>query len=626
MNKNLNLFIIILLYILTPIFCSDYSDMYYDSAEYNASCSNKDKGCSFQVSYNYPISPKIPTSIPSDATLSNYRYIYLQFNIPQKQKQKTFYLEAYDTSDGKTIISNGDCYFINTTENIDYEIRIYKKLKMFSYVQFGFLGISSNFTMRVTLRFPLSISLYFNDIALTNSNSLNKSDIPSLSGYLSRREEKINQQKKREKLAKETCTKIMENLFKSTINVTFFEDPYFSFSVVPVPPFLLVNISYSVGLDLSTENRLQSESIVLSQTAVLEGKVYLHYDGLDFLNGKDDSSKNAIKTVESYNKLVTDMISELEIEDNYYTLTISTNADVSLIIYTFSFYYEKTNEINYEIQVQIILVNSLVKDMLAEIEESYDTIDKQEKKDLLIAIAIAMGEIKLVRAKPFLADFMPLIPPLLDTDKATTISIALSTIFHDADDVLINKYGLDPARLGAEFLDMKVVNGIYHADFDCWQSKYGYNIIYDYFFDLATSMRTNREGLFTFKNKKYILWAWKGDYLNLGAGCELGFYYSVTGRDDLHWEVDKSLAMPMTLSLIHKTLGTIVDYWDNWGKDAWWITAFNPNPKFKNINADDLIASYTVKFKNEDMFNEFAKTKRTGWSYDKKNKIAFLNF
>ena len=24
--------------------------------------------------------------------------------------------------------------------------------------------------------------------------------------------------------------------------------------------------------------------------------------------------------------------------------------------------------------------------------------------------------------------------------------------------------------------------------------------------------------------RKYVIWAWKGDYLNLGAGCEVGFY------------------------------------------------------------------------------------------------------
>ena len=131
-------------------------------------------------------------------------------------------------------------------------------------------------------------------------------------------------------------------------------------------------------------------------------------------------------------------------------------------------------------------------------------------------------------------------------------------------------------------------------------------------------MRYNNEGMFSFNGQNYILWAWKGDYLNLGAGAELGFYY---GREDDNsiWQIDKSLAMPMTLSLTNKDYGTIVN---NWKNTTWWITAFNPN--FTDINANDLTAYYTVEFINDKMFDEFAKTERKGWTYDKKNKIAHL--
>ena len=73
-------------------------------------------------------------------------------------------------------------------------------------------------------------------------------------------------------------------------------------------------------------------------------------------------------------------------------------------------------------------------------------------------------------------------------------------------------------------------------------------------------MRFNNNGTFDYIKKNYILWAWKGDYLNLGAGAELGIYYG--GKDiNSFWKVDKSLAMPMTLTLKHKTKGIIVDNW-----------------------------------------------------------------
>ena len=113
----------------------------------------------------------------------------------------------------------------------------------------------------------------------------------------------------------------------------------------------------------------------------------------------------------------------------------------------------------------------------------------------------------------------------------------------------------------------------------------------------------------------------KGDYINLGAGAELGIYYG--GKDkDSFWLVDKSLAMPMTLTLAHKIYGNIVDNWDNEGNNSWWITSFNP--KYPRVKADDLTAYFSVKFENKDMFDEFSKIEREGWSYDKTTKIAYL--
>ena len=161
-------------------------------------------------------------------------------------------------------------------------------------------------------------------------------------------------------------------------------------------------------------------------------------------------------------------------------------------------------------------------------------------------------------------------------------------------------------------------NGVYHARFDCWQQCVGYTKFYDLVFDLFTDMRYNNDGMFRYNNENYILWAWKGDYLNLGAGAELGLYYG--GKDEnSFWKIDKSLAMPMTLTLTHRINGTIVN---NWKNTTWWITAFNPN--FTNVYAADLTAYYTVEFTNQDMFNEFIKIKRKGWTYNNASKIAYL--
>jgi len=202
-----------------------------------------------------------------------------------------------------------------------------------------------------------------------------------------------------------------------------------------------------------------------------------------------------------------------------------------------------------------------------------------------------------------------------------TVKFALSSLIHNAND-LARKLGIDTAALGAKFLDMKKdSNGIYHAEFDCWQSAFGYNKLYDLVFALGTSMDYNNNAIFSYNGEKYILWAWKGDYINLGAGAELGIYYGGSDKNS-HWKVKKSLAMPMTLTLKHKKKGVIVNNWNNWGKDAWWITAFNP--KYQNVKASDLVATYTVKFKNANMFKAFQKTKAKGWSFNSKTNTATL--
>lgn len=76
-------------------------------------------------------------------------------------------------------------------------------------------------------------------------------------------------------------------------------------------------------------------------------------------------------------------------------------------------------------------------------------------------------------------------------------------------------------------------------------------------FYYATDMESDNFK-FTYGNRDYIFWAWKGDYLNLGAGAELGIYSnqsgvgghgSITCPFSDHWLVDTNLAMKMTLTL-----------------------------------------------------------------------------
>ncbi|OUM63570.1 hypothetical protein PIROE2DRAFT_9851 [Piromyces sp. E2] len=198
---------------------------------------------------------------------------------------------------------------------------------------------------------------------------------------------------------------------------------------------------------------------------------------------------------------------------------------------------------------------------------------------------------------------------------------AVTTVLHAGNNIAV-KLGIDTAKFGAKVLDMqKDKNGIYHADFNCWQKHFGYNKFFDFMFDLGTSMDYNNEGMFKYDGKNYILWAWKGDYINLGAGAELGIYKGGKNRKD-HWDAAPDKAMPMTLTLTHKTKGTIVNKWNNNGAPTWWITAFNP--KYRNLKSKDLTATFTVTFKDTKMYKAFEKTKSKGWKYDSKKHTATL--
>ena len=185
-------------------------------------------------------------------------------------------------------------------------------------------------------------------------------------------------------------------------------------------------------------------------------------------------------------------------------------------------------------------------------------------------------------------------------------------------------------------------SGVYHAKQNALQQLGGFNDFYDTVFDYATSMASDKFQ-FSSGGVEYMFWAWKGDYLNLGAGAELGIYSNksgILGMVDVstpnknHWLVDTSLAMHMTLTLQHK--GETVFSWDprndsnfSWDK-TWWATGFNPY--FQNINACDLTANYTVTFNTKTMYDDFYKTwggatdPKWKWTFDPKTITATLTF
>lgn len=175
------------------------------------------------------------------------------------------------------------------------------------------------------------------------------------------------------------------------------------------------------------------------------------------------------------------------------------------------------------------------------------------------------------------------------------VKCVVSSTFHIGNTILICS-GIDTAVIGASVLDMQKDNsGVYHANFDCWQQYFGYSDLYDIAFDIGTDMQPAKFP-FSCNGTQYMIWAWKGDYINLGAGAELGIYY---GGGPL-WLADTSLAMSMCMGLMYE--GTnIISYYPS-GKQ-WWITGFNP--AYQNKKASQLTAVFGINFNTQAMYDAF---------------------
>ncbi len=102
-----------------------------------------------------------------------------------------------------------------------------------------------------------------------------------------------------------------------------------------------------------------------------------------------------------------------------------------------------------------------------------------------------------------------------------------------------------------------------------WQVVGGYNNLYDVVFDVVCSMN-KRKYTFEFDGKDYVIWAWKGSYLSLGPGSEVGFYES---ENDIGlWTFSDFFRMSCSLYKISGEGSYTTLY--NWYPQEyqWWVT------------------------------------------------------
>lgn len=97
------------------------------------------------------------------------------------------------------------------------------------------------------------------------------------------------------------------------------------------------------------------------------------------------------------------------------------------------------------------------------------------------------------------------------------------------------------------------------------------------------------------------MWAWHGDYLNLGAGAEIGIYFRPTDENlnsnvlD-HYFAHPEFTVPMQLYLYNYEGENSIENIFAWepSNSQWWITGFRP--EIYSVTHDQLLQIASVDF------------------------------
>lgn len=122
-----------------------------------------------------------------------------------------------------------------------------------------------------------------------------------------------------------------------------------------------------------------------------------------------------------------------------------------------------------------------------------------------------------------------------------------------------------------------------------WQSQVGYSWVYDYFFSLGgpiDKVRLPFKHTINNETTYYIIWCWKADYWNLGAGAEIGIYRTKDeySAENLFYDIDVNLTVHARMRIVYESsiLGNIV--LNDFHQTNWWITSFSPLIQHPNVD------------------------------------------
>jgi hypothetical protein len=181
---------------------------------------------------------------------------------------------------------------------------------------------------------------------------------------------------------------------------------------------------------------------------------------------------------------------------------------------------------------------------------------------------------------------------------------------------------VNTTKANAEFVKKGGFNfdasqGIFYSPVNCWQRYTGYNDLYDKVFDLGDWITSKVSNKFNVTNKKFITtfkssgkeWrieGWKGNYMNMGVGGEVGEYYRNKNSIIKHYKAISNNDMSyMQFSLYNQnqllfTRGPQVH---------WWINGFKPG--IGSISKENLrMSNIKLTFKDKDVAKAFFESVR----------------
>ena len=198
------------------------------------------------------------------------------------------------------------------------------------------------------------------------------------------------------------------------------------------------------------------------------------------------------------------------------------------------------------------------------------------------------------------------------------------------DKEILKKLSKGSTELGALALGFLLDNKeiAYHSQSNTWQKKFGYNRAYDLLFWLGTLGGMDDERLMS-DDKSIVIWMWKGDYLNLHSGTEIGLY--THSKVNGHFNAVDFL-VPMKLYLYYtEDNGSYTNIF-GWEPDEvkykqWWITGFRkygkPKPnRMSTIGVIDMSA-HPILFEKINKSKGYNKRKDK-FIFDKQNKLIWI--